>query len=179
MCLNSTVRCYGAPWLHLIAKVEDVVRFVGNAIWFIFGGAITALIWLIGAAILAASILGLPLSRSAFEIAKMSAFPFGKDVVHIRELDNKGLTATTALTGTVGFVFNIIWLLSFGWVLFLTHIITGILTCLTIIGIPFGIQSFKLAGIALWPAGRRVVTKELAQAAREANASAALAVYRR
>ncbi|WP_299480918.1 YccF domain-containing protein [uncultured Paracoccus sp.] len=154
------------------------MRYAGNAIWFVFGGAITALIWLIGGAVFALSIVGIPLSRSAFEIAKMSAFPFGKDVVHIRELDNKGLTATTAVTGTVGFIFNIIWALTFGVVLFLAHLIAGIFNCLTIIGIPFGLQSFKLAGIALWPVGRRVVSVELARAARETNAAEKLAAYR-
>ena len=154
------------------------MRYAGNAIWFVFGGAVTALIWLIGGAVFALSIVGIPLSRSAFEIAKMSAFPFGKDVVHIRELDNRGLTATTAVTGTVGFVFNIIWALTFGVVLFLAHLIAGIFNCLTIIGIPFGLQSFKLAGIALWPVGRRVVSVELARAARETNAAEKLAAYR-
>lgn len=154
------------------------MRYAGNAIWFVFGGAVTALIWLIGGAVFALSIVGIPLSRSAFEIAKMSAFPFGKDVVHIRELDNKGLTATTAVTGTVGFIFNIIWALTFGVVLFLAHLIAGIFNCLTIIGIPFGLQSFKLAGIALWPVGRRVVSVELARAARETNAAEKLAAYR-
>lgn len=154
------------------------MRYAGNAIWFVFGGAVTALIWLVGGAVFALSIVGIPLSRSAFEIAKMSAFPFGKDVVHIRELDNRGLTATTAVTGTVGFVFNIIWALTFGVVLFLAHLIAGIFNCLTIIGIPFGLQSFKLAGIALWPVGRRVVSVELARAARETNAAEKLAAYR-
>lgn len=154
------------------------MRVAGNAIWFVFGGAISALIWLLGGVLFAVSIVGLPLSRSAFEIAKMSAFPFGKDVVHIRELDRKGVTAATAVTGTVGFLFNILWLITFGWVLFLTHLLAGILCCLTIIGIPFGLQSFKLAGIALWPVGRRVVPVELANAARDTNASARLAAYR-
>jgi uncharacterized membrane protein YccF (DUF307 family) len=154
------------------------MRVAGNAIWFVFGGALSALIWLLGAAIFAISIVGLPLSRSAFEIAKMSAFPFGKDVVHIRELDNKGVTARTAVTGTIGFVFNVLWALTFGIVLFVTHIVVGIICCLTVIGIPFGIQSFKLAGIALWPVGRRVVPVELAKVARETNAASRLAAYR-
>ena len=72
------------------------MRFAGNVIWFIFGGAYTALLWLLGAAIFALSIVGLPLTRAAIEMAKLSAFPFGKDVVHVRELDGKGLTPTTA-----------------------------------------------------------------------------------
>ncbi len=150
------------------------MRFVGNAIWFVFGGAILALIWLIGAALFAISIIGLPVARASLEIAKMSAFPFGKDVVHVRELDAKGLSTVTAVTGTIGFLANIVWALTFGWVLFLGHIIAGVLNCITIIGIPFGIQSFKLAGISLWPVGRRVVSVELAKLAREENAKLVL-----
>jgi uncharacterized membrane protein YccF (DUF307 family) len=144
--------------------------FAGNAIWFVFGGALLSLIWLAGAAVFAVSLIGLPVSRAAFEIAKISAFPFGKDVVHVRELDGKGLNPVTAVTGTIGFIANIIWLITFGWVLFLGHLIAGVLNCLTIIGIPFGLQSFKLAGISLWPVGRRVVTVELARRARQHKA---------
>lgn len=155
------------------------MRFAGNVIWFVLGGAFTAIIWLIGAIVFALSIVGLPLSRAAFEMAKMSAFPFGKDVVHIRELDAKGLSATTAATGTIGFIANVVWALTFGWVLFLSYLIAGVLNCLTIIGIPFGIQSFKLAGISFWPVGRRVVSRELAKAARKENATNQLATYRR
>lgn len=154
------------------------MRFAGNAIWFILGGAVIALYWLIGAAIFAISIIGLPVTRAALEMAKMSAFPFGKDVVHVRELDRKELSKTTAATGTIGFIANIVWLLTFGWSLCVLYIFAGILNCITIIGIPFGIQAFKLAGISLWPVGRRVVTKELAQAARQSNAQDQLAAIR-
>ena len=154
------------------------MRHAGNAIWFIFGGAILSLAWFIGAAFFAISVIGIPVSRAAFEIAKMAAFPFGKDVVHIRELDAKGLSAKTAATGTIGFIANIIWLFTFGWILFLGHLLAGILNCFTLIGIPFGLQSFKLAGISLWPVGRRVVSVELAAAARESNAATRLAAYR-
>ncbi|WP_293797821.1 YccF family protein [uncultured Bosea sp.] len=136
-------------------------------IWFVLGGAITGLIWLIGAVVFAISIVGLPLSRAALEMAKMSAFPFGKDVVHIRELDGKGLTLTTGATGTLGFIANVVWACTFGLILFISYIIAGIINCLTIIGIPFGIQSFKLAGLSFWPVGRRVVSRELAAVARQ------------
>lgn len=146
------------------------MRFVGNVIWFVFGGAVLALIWLLGAVIFAVSIVGLPLTRSALEMAKMSAFPFGKTVVHVRELDGRVLSATTAATGTIGFIFNVLWACTFGIVLFFGYIFAGIFNCLTIIGIPFGLQSFKLAAISLWPIGRRVVSLELADAARNRNA---------
>ena len=144
------------------------MRFVGNVIWFVFGGAILALVWLMGAVVFAISIVGLPLTRAALEMAKMSAFPFGKTVVHVRELDGKELSATTAATGTIGFIFNILWAFTFGITLFFG--IAGIFNCLTIIGIPFGLQAFKLAAISLWPVGRRVVSLELADAARNRNA---------
>ena len=84
------------------------MRFAGNVIWFVLGGGITALVWLVGAAVFAASIVGLPLTRAAIEMAKMSAWPFGREVVHIRDLDQKDLSATTAATGTIGFVFNLL-----------------------------------------------------------------------
>ena len=146
------------------------MRFVGNVIWFVFGGAILALVWLMGAVVFAISIVGLPLTRAALEMAKMSAFPFGKTVVHVRELDGKELSATTAATGTIGFIFNILWAFTFGITLFFGYIIAGIFNCLTIIGIPFGLQAFKLAAISLWQVGRRVVSLELADAARNRNA---------
>jgi uncharacterized membrane protein YccF (DUF307 family) len=143
------------------------MRFAGNVIWFILGGAISALIWLIGAVVFALTIVGLPLSRAALEMAKMSAFPFGKDVVHVRDLDGRGLTVWTGTTGAIGFIANILWACTFGIVLFISYVIAGILNCLTIIGIPFGLQAFKLAGLSLWPVGRRVVSRELAAVARQ------------
>jgi len=100
-----------------------------------------------------------------------SAWPFGREVVHVRELDGRDLSAITGLTGVIGFIFNVLWAVTFGIGLFLSYLFAGVLTCLTIIGIPFGLQAFKLAGISFWPVGRRVVTKEVAQHARLRNAS--------
>ena len=148
-----------------------IMRFAGNIIWFVLGGWYTALAWLIGAGLFAISIVGLPLTRAALEMAKISAWPFGKDVVHVRELDAKSVDAITATTGSIGFVFNIIWACTFGVILFFLYLIGGVLSCITIIGIPFGLQAFKLAGISFWPVGRRVVSKELARRAREVNAA--------
>jgi uncharacterized membrane protein YccF (DUF307 family) len=156
----------------------EKLRFVGNVIWFVFGGAIIALFWLLGAVIFAISIVGLPLTRAAWEMAKLSAFPFGKDVIHVRELDGKGVSGKTAVTGTIGFIVNVIWALTFGVVLFFLYLIAGVINLLTIIGIPFALQSFKLAGISFWPVGRRVVSVELARAARESNAQDQLSRYR-
>lgn len=154
------------------------MRFAGNVIWFVLGGAVSALIWLIGAAVFAATIVGLPLARAAVEMAKLSAWPFGRDVVHVRELDGKGVTAATAATGAIGFIVNLLWACTFGLALFFVYLAAGVLNCLTLIGIPFGLQSFKLAGAALWPVGRRVVSTELADLARRDAAAHKLAAYR-
>jgi uncharacterized membrane protein YccF (DUF307 family) len=88
------------------------------------------------------------------------------------------VTAVTAATGTIGFIANVVWACTFGVALFVAYLIAGVINCLTIIGIPFGLQSFKLAGISLWPVGRRVVPVELAQLARSENAKDRLAKYR-
>lgn len=154
------------------------MRFAANVIWFVLGGAVTALIWLIGAVVFAVSIVGIPMTRAAIEMAKLSAWPFGREVVHIRELDGRGLDGATAITGTVGFVANIVWALTFGLLLFLYYLAAGIVLCVTLIGIPFGLQSFKLAGISLWPVGRRVVTAELARVARRHKADEDFARHR-
>ncbi|MDN6072630.1 MAG: hypothetical protein L0I60_06585, partial [Enterobacterales bacterium] len=70
-----------------------------------------------------------------------------------------------------GTLLNIVWFILFGWWLCLSHIAAGIVQCVTIIGIPVGIANFKIAAIALWPVGRRVVPVEVAQQMRIANAS--------
>ncbi|RDW14871.1 YccF family protein [Paracoccus thiocyanatus] len=155
------------------------MRFAGNVIWFVLGGWFIALVWLLGAAVFALTIIGLPLTRAAIEMARLSAWPFGKEVVHVRDLDRKQLSAGTAATGTIGFVFNLLWAVSFGIVLFLSYLVAGVLNCLTIIGIPFGLQSFKLAGLSFWPVGRRVVAVEVARMVRDEKAADLLARYRR
>jgi len=71
-----------------------------------------------------------------------------------------------------------LWTVTFGWVLFLLYLAAGLLNCLTLIGIPLGLQSFKLAGISFWPVGRRVVTVELASLVRKDAAARKLAQYR-
>jgi uncharacterized membrane protein YccF (DUF307 family) len=154
------------------------MRFAGNVIWFVLGGWWIALLWLLGAAVFAVSIIGIPLTIAALQMASLSAWPFGREVVHVRELDGKDVSATSALTGTVGFIVNVVWALTFGWVLFLSYLVSGVLCCLTLIGIPFGLQAFKLAGISLWPVGRRVVTIELATLARNEAAKEKLSKYR-
>ncbi|WP_420343458.1 YccF domain-containing protein [Paenirhodobacter sp.] len=108
-------------------------------------------------------------------MAKMSAWPFGKEVVHVRDLGQKGLSV---MTGTIRFVFSLIWAVTFGIGLFFACLVAGVINCLTLIGIPLGLQSFKRAALSLWPVGRRVVPVEAAQIVRAGKAAALVEKYR-
>ncbi len=126
-----------------------------NLLWIVFGGLWMAAGWLIAAIIMAITIVGLPWSRAAFNIALYTLLPFGQTVV-----DREEYTGRASLgTGPLGFVGNLIWLVLAGWWLALGHLITALGWGITIIGLPFAWAHLKLAGIALWPIGRVVVTK--------------------
>ena len=143
------------------------MRTVLNILNFVLGGFLTTLGWLIATLFSIVLIITLPLTRSCWEITKLSLLPYGNEAVHVNELEPGAKSSVMNAGGTL---LNIIWLMLFGWWLCLTHIMAGIAQCITIIGIPVGIANFKIAAIALWPVGRRVVPVEVARAAREANA---------
>lgn len=143
------------------------MRTVLNILNFVLGGFFTTLSWLVATLISIVLIFTLPLTRSCWEITKLSLLPYGNEAIHIDELSPE---KKNALMNTGGTLLNIVWFILFGWWLCLSHITTGIVQCLTIIGIPVGLANFKLAAIALWPVGRRVVPVEVARAAREASA---------
>ncbi|AFJ47557.1 YccF domain-containing protein [Shimwellia blattae] len=143
------------------------MRTVLNVLNFVLGGFLTTLSWLLATVVSIICIFTLPLTRSCWEITKLSLVPFGNEAVHVDELAPE---SKSRLMNTGGTLLNILWVIFFGWWLCLLHIAAGITQCLTIIGIPVGIANFKIAAIALWPVGRRVVPVEVAQAAREASA---------
>jgi uncharacterized membrane protein YccF (DUF307 family) len=143
-----------------------------NILWFILGGAIAALCWYLAAAIMALSIIGLPWARGCWEIGTMNLHPFGRDIVSVDEL--RGRIGAGEI---IGLIANLIWL-PFGIVLAVLHVLHGAALFCTIIGIPVALQSFKIAGISLAPVGKRVVLREVAEAARQRGAWARLASYR-
>ncbi|BCU56171.1 YccF domain-containing protein [Enterobacter kobei] len=143
------------------------MRTVLNILNFVLGGFFTTLAWLLATLVSIVLVITLPLTRSCWEITKLSLLPYGNEAVHVDELSPG---ESSAILNTGGTLLNILWFVLFGWWLCLMHIVSGIAQCLTIIGIPVGIANFKIAGIALWPVGRRVVSVETARAAREANA---------
>ena len=111
-----------------------------NILWLILGGIVAVAIYFIGGLILCLTIIGIPFGIQAFNLGVATFAPFGKRVVHRRERE-----------GCVAITFDVIWLILFGWEIATMHLVAGILLCLTIVGIPFGLQLFKLIPVALFP----------------------------
>lgn len=129
------------------------LSFLLNVLWIVCGGLYMAIAWMIAAVVMAITIIGLPWTRAAFNIALYTLLPFGQRAVSRAEF-----YGTEDLgTGPLGMLGNIIWLILAGWWLALGHLITAILLGITIIGIPFAWAHLKLAGIALWPIGKMIV----------------------
>jgi uncharacterized membrane protein YccF (DUF307 family) len=122
------------------------LRILGNLLWLLLSGFWLAVGYGLSGAILCLTIIGIPFGIQAFKLAEFTLWPFGRKIV---EAPGGG--------GCLSIVFNMLWLLLFGWGLFIGHLVTGVLLCLTIVGIPFGIQAFKLSILALWPFGQMVV----------------------
>lgn len=147
------------------------MRAIGNFLWFILGGALMGLAWWFVGLIAYVTIVGIPWGKACFVIGQFTFFPFGKEAISRKELKNKDDIGT----GGLGVLGNIIWFIFAGFWLAIGHVSSALLCFITIIGIPFGIQHLKLAGIALAPIGKTIVTKEVAAATRKANAEASVA----
>lgn len=131
------------------------MAFIGNIIWFVFGGLIMGFAWWLAGILCFISIMGIPWGKAFFVIGKFTFWPFGKEAVSRKQRSGKDDIGT----GTLGLIGNVLWLVFMGIWLAIGHIVSGILCCLTIIGIPFGIQHFKLVPISLMPIGMTVVDK--------------------
>ena len=127
--------------------------FFMNLLWILLGGLWMAAGWVLAAIIMAITIIGIPWSRAAFNIAAYTLLPFGQRAVSREAYLGRGDVGT----GALGLIGNIIWLVLAGWWLALGHVITAIMLAVTIVGIPFAWAHFKLAGIALWPIGKTIV----------------------
>jgi len=151
------------------------MRAILNFLWFILGGVLMGLAWWLVGLVAFVTIIGIPWGRACFVMGNFSFFPFGKEAISRRELTG----ASDIGTGALGVVGNVIWFLFAGVWLAIGHVGCAIANFVTIIGIPFGWQHLKLAGIALAPIGMTVVTKDVAAAARQHNAAAAVAGMRK
>jgi len=121
------------------------LSILGNILWIIFGGWIIFLLYIIGGLALCITIIGIPFGIQCFKLSLLGLVPFGRVIID-------GPSAT----GTISVIFNILWIITFGLTIALTHFLLAIILALTIIGIPFARQHIKLAMLALTPFGHRL-----------------------
>ncbi len=125
------------------------MSILGNILWLILGGFLIALEYFIAGILLCITIVGIPFGYQSFKLGVFAMFPFGQTTVV--DQDTSGCLYT---------IMNIIWLLIGGIWIALTHLALGVILCVTIIGIPFGIQHFKLMSMAFTPFGRDIVSNK-------------------
>ena len=119
-----------------------------NILWLLLGGIITAVEYVIASLGMMITIIGIPFGIQTLKLSFLALRPFGKRV-----------ETTPQAGGCLSIIMNILWILLGGIWISLSHIVFGLVLCITIIGIPFGKQHFKLAGLALTPFGKHIVEK--------------------
>ena len=122
------------------------MRFIGNIIWLIFGGLATAVEYILASLPFLISIIGIPFGLQTLKLGMLALWPFGSQVVE-----------NESSSGCLSLILNIIWICIGGIWICLTHLFFGVLLCITIIGIPFGKQHFKMAGLSLTPFGKKIL----------------------
>jgi uncharacterized membrane protein YccF (DUF307 family) len=150
------------------------MRAIGNFLWFILGGALMGLAWWLAGLIMFVTIIGIPWGKACFVIGQFAFLPFGREAISRRDLNQ----SEDVGTGPLGVIGNVVWFVLAGIWLAIGHAGCALACFVTIIGIPFGIQHLKLAGVSLAPIGKTIVTKEVAAAAMASSASAAVASRR-
>jgi uncharacterized membrane protein YccF (DUF307 family) len=135
------------------------VRLILNIIWFVFAGLWMAIGYVFAALIMFILIITIPFGIASLRIALFCLWPFGRTIV--RRADH-------GIASTIG---NILWFLLCGWWLAILHLISGLVLCVTIIGIPLGLANFKLIPISLTPLGRQIVPIDQARARGDAVVS--------
>ena len=118
-----------------------------NLLWLVFGGIFTAIEYLVASLLMMITIIGIPFGMQTLKMASLALWPFGKTV---RNGERSG--------GCLYILMNVLWILLGGIWIWLSPLAFGVVLCITIIGIPFGLQHFKLAGLALTPFGKDIVS---------------------
>lgn len=131
------------------------MRAIGNVLWFIFGGFLMGLAWWFFGILAFITIIGIPWAKVCFVIGQFTFLPFGREAISRKALTQKDDIGT----GFLGLIGNIIWFIFAGAWLAIGHLVSALACLVTIIGIPFGIQHLKLAGLALAPIGKTIVHK--------------------
>jgi uncharacterized membrane protein YccF (DUF307 family) len=133
----------------LVAIIDGAVfsvtpmSLLGNVIWLIFGGFFAGLGYIIGGLSLCLTIIGIPFGIQTIKIGIATMTPFGREIVEIEKSNE-----------TLALIFNVIWVVLFGWEIAIAHLVSAAILAITIIGIPFAAQHIKLLSLSIWPFGR-------------------------
>ena len=130
--------------IYIERGCHQIMSLLGNILWFLMGGLISGLGWVLSGCLWCITIIGIPVGLQCFKFASLSFFPFGKEVQYGG--------------GAGSLLLNIIWLIATGLPMAAGSAVMGILCCVTIIGIPVGLQHFKIAKLALMPFGAEIVS---------------------
>jgi uncharacterized membrane protein YccF (DUF307 family) len=122
------------------------MKLLGNIVWLLFGGILIAIEYLAASLLLMITIVGIPFALQTIKMVRLALWPFGSQVI---DGGNSG--------GCLSVVMNVIWILIGGIWICLSHLFFGLFFCLTIVGIPFGRQHFKMAALSLTPFGKTIV----------------------
>jgi len=131
---------------YLAVSKKNNMKFLGNIIWLLFGGLLIAIEYFVASLLLMITIIGIPFGVQTLKLAILALWPFGSRVT---DGGNSG--------GCLSVIMNVIWILIGGIWICLSHLIFGLFLCITVIGIPFGLQHFKMAALALTPFGKKIV----------------------
>lgn len=121
------------------------MKFLGNLLWLVLGGLIVALYYYLMGLLFCITIIGIPFGVQLFKIGTFALWPFGHEVI-----------PGPNDSGCLAIIMNVIWIIFGGVEIALTHLTFGVICCITIIGIPFGMQHFKMALLALVPFGKTI-----------------------
>ena len=122
-----------------------LLRFLGNIIWLLIAGLWLAIGYALAGVIACVLIITIPFGIASFRLALYTLWPFGQSIVDRPD------------AGAASVIGNVLWFLVAGWWLALSHIFLGLVFMITIIGIPFGIASMKMAYLAVFPLGKAIV----------------------
>ena len=121
------------------------MSLIGNIIWLIFGGFLSGMGYILGGLLFCLTIVGIPIGMQAVKLGIATMTPFGKEIVATDQAADFGII-----------LLNILWAVVFGWEIAVAHLVHGLILAITIIGLPFARQHFKLIPIALAPFGRKI-----------------------
>lgn len=121
------------------------MKFLGNIAWLILGGIVIALIYYVVGLLMCISIIGIPFGVQLFKLGTFSMWPFGNE-----------LTDKPNEPGCISVVMNLVWILLGWWEIAVIHLLAGLIFCVTIVGIPFGVQHFKMALSSIFPFGKEI-----------------------